>query len=54
MILAHSRYVGQINVPDMFTRWLFSLIVSGIAPRSFYEGNPTRAARFRALSGVNS
>jgi fatty acid CoA ligase FadD9 len=37
MILAHSRYAGQLNVPDMFTRLLFSLITTGIAPRSFYE-----------------
>ena len=36
MILAHSRYAGQINVPDMFTRWLFSIVVTGLAPRSFY------------------
>ena len=43
MILAHSRYKGQINVPDMFTRWLFSIVVTGLAPRSFYTsgvGNP--------------
>ncbi|MFJ1758822.1 carboxylic acid reductase [Amycolatopsis sp. NPDC088138] len=37
MILAHSRYTGQLNVPDMFTRLLLSLIVTGIAPRSFYR-----------------
>lgn len=37
MILAHSRYSGQLNVPDIFTRLLISLIVTGIAPRSFYE-----------------
>ncbi|MFE4830169.1 carboxylic acid reductase [Streptomyces sp. NPDC056672] len=47
MILAHSRYAGQLNVPDMFTRLLFSVIATGIAPRSFYrtdgEGNPQRA-----------
>jgi fatty acid CoA ligase FadD9 len=36
MILAHSRYVGQLNVPDMFTRLLFSLAVTGIAPATFY------------------
>jgi fatty acid CoA ligase FadD9 len=36
MILAHSKYRGQINVPDMFTRWLFSIVVTGLAPRSFY------------------
>ncbi|WP_328413083.1 carboxylic acid reductase [Nocardia sp. NBC_00403] len=37
MILAHSRYAGQLNVPDMFTRLLISLLVTGIAPYSFYE-----------------
>jgi fatty acid CoA ligase FadD9 len=37
MILAHTRYLGQLNVPDMFTRLIFSLLVTGIAPRSFYE-----------------
>ncbi len=36
MILAHSRYAGQLNVPDMFTRLLFSLIATGIAPSTFY------------------
>ena len=38
MILAHSRYRGQINVPDMFTRWLYSVVATGLAPRSFYIG----------------
>jgi fatty acid CoA ligase FadD9 len=38
MILAHSKYKGQINVPDMFTRWMFSIVVTGLAPRSFYTG----------------
>ncbi|MFC8381874.1 carboxylic acid reductase [Nocardia sp. NPDC057272] len=41
MILAHSRYSGQLNVPDVFTRLLLSLISTGIAPRSFY---PTEGA----------
>jgi fatty acid CoA ligase FadD9 len=36
MILAHSRYAGQLNVPDMFTRMLFSLAVTGVAPATFY------------------
>ncbi|MBS1691914.1 MAG: thioester reductase domain-containing protein [Actinobacteria bacterium] len=38
MILAHTRYAGQLNVPDMFTRLIFSLLATGIAPKSFYEG----------------
>ncbi|MFV8819397.1 carboxylic acid reductase [Haliea sp. E17] len=36
MILAHSRYRGQLNVPDMFTRLLYSLAVTGVAPPTFY------------------
>jgi fatty acid CoA ligase FadD9 len=39
MMLPHRRYQGQINVPDMFTRLLFSVIVTGLAPQSFYERN---------------
>ena len=38
MILAHSRYRGQINIPDIFTRWLLSIVQTGIAPQSFYAG----------------
>ncbi|MCV7031999.1 carboxylic acid reductase [Mycobacterium sherrisii] len=37
MLLAHTRYHGQVNVPDMFSRLIFSLLVTGIAPHSFYE-----------------
>jgi fatty acid CoA ligase FadD9 len=47
LILAHTRYTGQLNVPDAFTRLIFSLIATGIAPQSFYEtdagGNRPRA-----------
>ncbi|MBV8930850.1 MAG: carboxylic acid reductase [Mycobacteriaceae bacterium] len=37
MILAHSRFAGQLNVPDAFTRLVVSLLATGVAPRSFYE-----------------
>ena len=40
MILAHSRYAGQLNVPDAFTRLIFSLLATGIAPASFYQADP--------------
>jgi fatty acid CoA ligase FadD9 len=47
MILAETRYAGQLNLPDVFTRLIFSLVASGIAPGSFYEldanGNRQRA-----------
>ena len=42
MILAHSRYKGQINVPDMFTRLLLSTALTGLAPKSFYLGDAVR------------
>lgn len=41
MILAHRRFTGQLNVPDAFTRLVFSLLVTGLAPRSFYETGPS-------------
>ncbi|MGV9796865.1 carboxylic acid reductase [Mycobacterium sp. NPDC003449] len=37
MILADTTYTGQLNLPDMFTRMMFSLVASGIAPGSFHE-----------------
>lgn len=47
MILADTSYAGQLNLPDMFTRMMFSLVASGVAPGSFYEldadGNRRRA-----------
>lgn len=42
MILADSRYAGQLNVPDIFTRLLFSLVATGVAPRSFYRAGAIR------------
>ncbi|WP_433664812.1 carboxylic acid reductase [Nocardia sp. CA-128927] len=47
MILVSGKYFGQLNLPDMFTRMMLSLVASGIAPFSFYEtdadGNRQRA-----------
>ncbi|OBK94129.1 oxidoreductase [Mycobacterium sp. 1245499.0] len=47
MILADTTYSGQLNLPDMFTRLMLSLVATGIAPGSFYEldadGNRQRA-----------
>ncbi|MFF8594430.1 carboxylic acid reductase [Streptomyces sp. NPDC015220] len=45
MILAHSRYAGQLNVPDMFSRLLFSVLATGLAPRSFYRADGDGAPR---------
>ena len=47
MILADTTYAGQLNVSDMFTRMVLSLVATGIAPGSFYQldadGNRQRA-----------
>ncbi|WP_059020145.1 carboxylic acid reductase [Mycobacterium sp. M26] len=47
MILADTSYAGQLNLPDMFTRMMLSLVATGIAPVSFYQldtqGNRQRA-----------
>ena len=37
MILADTTYAGQLNLTDMFTRLMLSLVATGIAPASFYE-----------------
>jgi len=37
MILADTTYAGQLNLPDMFTRMMLSLVATGTAPGSFYE-----------------
>jgi fatty acid CoA ligase FadD9 len=49
MILADSRYAGQLNAPDIFTRLLFSLVATGIAPRSFYRGDGRRRPHYEGL-----
>jgi fatty acid CoA ligase FadD9 len=47
MIMADTTYDGQLNVPDMFTRIMLSLVATGIVPYSFYkldvDGNRQRA-----------
>jgi fatty acid CoA ligase FadD9 len=40
VMLPHRRFHEQINVDDIFTRLLYSMIVTGIAPASFYTPAP--------------
>lgn len=40
LLLAHRHYRGQLNVPDMLTRLLLSMALTGIAPASFYRPGP--------------
>ena len=43
MMLPHRRFHGQVNVPDVFARLLQSLVLTGLAPASFYEPAGARA-----------
>jgi fatty acid CoA ligase FadD9 len=40
MMLPHPHFSGQINAPDIFARLLYSLVVTGLAPESFYVLGP--------------
>ena len=51
-MLAHESYTGQMNSDDMFTRLLFSLIETGIAPRSFYKLDKTGEIQTGHYDGV--
>lgn len=45
LILAHTHYRAQLNLPDMFTRLIFSILATHLAPQSFYlpEADGSRA-----------
>ena len=47
MIMADPTYAGQLNVSDMSTRMVLSVVATGVAPDSFYQldadGNRQRA-----------
>jgi fatty acid CoA ligase FadD9 len=43
MIMPPRSFAGQVNADDLLTRLLQSLVVTGVAPRSFYAG--TKAQR---------
>ena len=40
MMLPHRRYHRQVNAPDVFARLLQSLVLTGVAPVSFYVMEP--------------
>ena len=40
MMLPHRRYHRQVNAPDVFARLLQSLVLTGLAPASFYRTAP--------------
>jgi thioester reductase-like protein len=51
-ILTDTRYKGHLNLPDLFTRLILSLVATDLAPFSFYERNADgkrQRAHFDAL-----
>lgn len=52
MILPDQRYVGLINVPDIFTRLLYTLIATGIAPTTFYAADGSKGRPHASYGGV--
>lgn len=40
LVLAHPRWRGQVNLPDLFTRLLWSVLTTGLAPASFVRSGP--------------
>ena len=52
MILAHDQFGGQLNVGDLFTRLVLSLIATGLAPRSFYRNDADEAPPAAHFDGL--
>ncbi|RMI29498.1 carboxylic acid reductase [Nocardia stercoris] len=52
MILAHPDYPGQFNAGDMFSRLLFSVLATGLAPSSFYLSDPAGGRRSAHYDGL--
>ncbi|MCG7611484.1 MULTISPECIES: carboxylic acid reductase [Mycobacterium] len=52
MILADTTYAGQLNLPDMFTRMMFSLVATGVAPKSFNQLGPDGERRRSHYDGL--
>ena len=44
-----SRYLGQMNPTDFFTRLLCGIAYTGVAPRSFYGEAPGGSAHFNGM-----
>ena len=52
MILAHTRWAGQLNVADRFTRLVLSVVATGLAPGSFYHRSPGGSRARAHYSGL--
>ncbi|MET8765110.1 carboxylic acid reductase [Lentzea sp. NPDC004782] len=52
LILAHPRYAGQLNLSDVFTRLLRSVLTTGLAPASFYRPAPDGSPQSAHFAGL--
>lgn len=52
MIMADAMHTGQLNVPDLFTRLILSVVATGIAPYSFYELDDAGKRRHAHFDGL--
>src|SRR6266545_6719409 len=43
VLMAETTYRGQLNLPDMVTRLLLSVAITGLSPRSFHPPGPDGA-----------
>ncbi len=50
MMLAHRDYAGYVNIDDMFTRLLYSIVQTGLAPASFFT--PSSAGEKPTYNGT--
>jgi len=52
LILPDQHYKGQVNAPDMLTRLLYSIVVTGLAPQSFYRNRKSGRRKVPHYNGV--
>lgn len=50
MILAHRQYATQLNITDVFSRLLLSIINTKIAPKSFYHSGSDLSPHYNGLA----
>ena len=52
MILPDQQYKGQANTSDMLTRLLYSVVLTGLAPQSFYGDRKSGRRKVPHYDGV--
>jgi len=52
MILPDQQYKGQANISDMLSRLLYSIVITGLAPQSFYGNRKSGRRKVPHYDGV--